>query len=634
MQIIALDFESYYDQQYSLRKMTPAQYILDPRFEAIGCAVREGHPSNQPTYWVDGPDLQRFFDQADPEAMYFSHNWGFDGCIAAWRYGFVPKRMSCTLSISRALLAHQLRSLSLETVVEHLGLGKKGDTVHKVLGMNLAAIKAAGIYEEYKEYSKNDADKSMAIFDWAVRGGRFPASELAVLDLVLRCAVAPRFGLDLAVLAEHKNDIRVKKDALIARIGMQRDADGKVPELMSNDKFGALLLELGVDPPTKVSPLTGKVTYAFSKTDTEFIDLQEHPDPEVQALIAARLGHKSTIEETRTERLISISQLDWPGLGQARIMPVPLRYSGAHTHRLSGDWKLNMQNLPARGGNNAIRRALIAPPGHKVVVVDSSQIEARITAWICGQRDLVEAFEQGHDVYSEFASEVFGYKVNRKLKTGDHEAHGFVGKTGILGLGFGVGWPKFQRTVKLDSKKFTGKEILLTDAQATGIVQTYRTKYRAISGAWRSLNNSGIPVLARGGAFTFGPCVFQPGAIDLPSGLQLKYHNLRHEDGNWLYTYGGKIKKLYGGALLENIVQALARIVTMDAAVRIQKRLAKAGIWLNAQVHDELVYIVPDKFVDVVKGILEQEMRRRPEWAPDLPLACEVGVGASYGDAK
>lgn len=633
MKVNVIDFESYYDKDYSLRKMTPVQYILDPRWESIGMAVREGHPSNQPTYWVDGPDLQRWFDNADPNDMYISHNWLFDGCVAAWKYGFVPKHMACTLSIARAILGHKLRSLSLKNVLEHLGLPPKGDTVHKVMGMNLAAIKMAGFYDEYANYSKRDADGCEEIFDRLVRGGAFPVSELAIMDMVLRCAIQPRFRLDMSVLAEHKNDIRVQKDILLAESGLQRDHEGKCPELMSNDKFAAMLQNLGVDPPMKTSLVTQKVTFAFAKTDPEFIELQEHDDPRVQALVAARLGHKSTLEETRTERLISISHLTWPGNVQG-LMPVPLKISGAHTHRLSGDWKLNLQNLPTRGESNALRRALIAPPGELVSVVDASQIEARITAWLCGQDDLVQDFLDGKDVYSLFASEVFGYPVNRKLTTGDHAAHGFVGKTGILGLGFGVGWVKFQRTVKLDSKKFTGKEIALTDEVALNTVNAYRRKYSRISSTWKSLNDVGIPVLARGGSYSIGPCTFEKGAINLPSGLQLKYHDLRYEEDGWFYTYGGKRKKLYGAALLENIVQALARIVTMDAALRIQRRVAPMGLWLNLQAHDELVYLHPAEIAPQVKALLEEEMRVRPSWAPGLPLNCECNSGLSYGDAK
>ena len=136
---------------------------------------------------------------------------------------------------------------------------------------------------------------------------------------------------------------------------------------------------------------TGKQIPAFAKTDQFMADLQEHPDPDVQALAAARLGLRSTIEETRSQRLLSIALLPWPN--GKKMLPVPLRYAAAHTHRLGGDWKINLQNLPSgRGGaKTKLRKALRAGPGEKVIVIDLSQIECRITAWLVGEKGLVRA---------------------------------------------------------------------------------------------------------------------------------------------------------------------------------------------------------------------------------------------------
>lgn len=292
----------------------------------------------------------------------------------------------------------------------------------------------------------------------------------------------------------------------------------------------------------------------------------------------------------------------------------------------SGDWKLNLQNLPTRGGSNALRRALTAPPGYSVFAVDASQIEARIVAWICGQTDLVAAFDRGDDVYSMFASEVFGYPVNKK----QHPAERFVGKTGILGLGYGVGWPKFQTTVKLQSKAQTGQTIELSDEQATGVVRTYRSKYSMIPLTWRLLAEGILVLAGNRGTFRLGPCVFSKGEITGPNGLKLFYTDLKQIDNEWLFTFAGKPKRIYGGALLENIVQFLARIVVMDAGLRIRKRIMR----FNLQVHDELVYVVKTELLAALREIALEEMARRPFWAPDLPLASEAGHGQNYGEAK
>lgn len=621
MKTIVLDFETYYDNEYSLRKVTPVEYILDPRFEVIGCAVKDG---DAPAVWMTDTELREYLLTLPSKVAVVSHNALFDMCILGWRYQYVPHLMIDTLGMARAWLGHALKSLSLNSVAMYLGLGVKGDTVHKVAGMGLAAIKAAGFYEDYAAYSANDAELCWSIYRKFVEQG-YPVNELAVMDTVLRCAVQPKFVLDMNLLAEHKHNIVTMKQDLLARTGLSsRD------NLMSNDKFAEALRNLGVDPPTKISLTTGKETYAFSKTDPDFLELEEHPDPQVGALVAARLGVKSTIEETRTERLMKIANLTWPGNLDGKPlgwMPMPLRYSGAHTHRLSGDWKLNMQNLPSRG-NTKIRSSLKAPPGHTVLACDASQIEARIAAWFAGQHSMVDAFANGEDIYSQFASTVFGYPVDKK----NNKVERFIGKTAILGLQYGLGWQKFQKTVALQSKAQVGKEIKLSDEEALKVVQLYRNTYSAIPAMWTQLNNFIPRMTSVGFGALLHPVTLSHEKVQLPSGLFLHYHKLSNKNGQWWFEHGGKPKYIYGGKMLENIVQALARICVMEAAVRIRRR--RPNMHLNLQVHDELVYVVPDSMVADAESVVMEEMRRRPEWGPDIPLDAESGTGPSYGDCK
>lgn len=616
MKTIVLDFETYYDNDFSLRKLTPVEYILDPRFETIGCAVRD----DGNTFWLEPHQLVDYLAKLPPKVAVVSHNALFDMCILAWKFNYVPHMMIDTLGMARAWLGHELKSLSLNSVAMHLNLGLKGNTVHKVAGMGIAAIKAAGFYEEYAEYSCNDADLCWQIYRALVADG-YPVNEIAVMDTVLRCAVQPKFKLDATLLAEHLHMVRVEKENLLQRTGLTSRDD-----LMSNDKFAEALRRLGAEPPMKTSLVTGKQAYAFAKTDPDFIEMEEHPDPMVQALVSARLGIKSTIEETRTERLMRIANLTWQG-NETGLLPMPLRYSGAHTHRLSGDWKLNMQNLPARG-NNKIRSSIVAPPGHQVLAVDSAQIEARIVAWFCGQESLVKQFDKGEDVYSSFASEVFGRPITKADK-----AERFIGKTAVLGLGYGLGWEKFQRTIKLQSKANTGQEIVMDDKQAQLIVSKYRELYSDITSMWGTLNSAITLMTDKKCYIELAPITIWHESIKLPSGLYLHFHDLQSVDGRWKFTYGGKPKDLYGGKMLENIVQALARICIMDAAIRIRKQ-SSSDVWLNLQVHDELVYVVPDEQVHEYKKIVLDEMNRRPSWAPDLPLASEAAWGKSFGDAK
>lgn len=619
MKTIFVDVETYYSNEYSLRKMTPVEYILDPRFECIGWAVAEG---NNPATWMSPEEFQNYLRQLDDDAAVVSHNALFDMPVLFWRMGYLPKLMIDTLGMARAWLGHELKSLSLANVALHLGIGAKGDAVHKVIGMSARDIQASGLWEDYTAYALNDVELCRSIYLKLMKDG-FPKQELIVMDTVLRCAVQPKFHLDVTTLAEHLHLTQQGKQDLLMRCGLATRDD-----LMSNDKFAEALRRLGVEPPMKTSLVTGKAAYAFAKTDPAFIELEEHPDADVQALVAARLGLKSTLEETRTQRLINIANT-YISHDTAPMMPIPLRYSGAHTHRLSGDWKINMQNLP-RGGK--LREALVAPSGSVVLAADASQIEARLVAWFCGEDDLVQQFANGEDIYSSFASKVFGYPVNKK----DHPAERFIGKTAILGLGYGLGWEKFMKTVKLQSKAQTGQLIDMSQEEAQRVVGLYRETYSNIALMWRRLNAI-VPEMTKPDCrVTLGPITFEHERVRLPSGLRLHYAKLQNTADGWQFTYGGKPKRLYGGKMLENIIQALARICVMDAALRVRKRFALLGddLDLAMQVHDELVYVVPRVLADPCKQIVLEEMGRRPSWASSLPLAAEADVGSNYGEAK
>lgn len=637
-----IDFETFYDKDYSLRKMTPVEYILDARFEVIMLSVKR---PGKPVFNLSGDKIKMFFDLLNPDdTVMISYNSLFDACIAAWHYNFVPKLIIDAMGMVRAWHGHELRSIALAVAAPHIIGRHKGLAVHKMMGLRAADIRAAGWWAEYEKYCGDDSELAEGIFDKIMSQG-FPLSELLVMHNVLMMAVHPQFQVNGNELAINLQDIINDKANLMAQCGLTYDANGKSPELMSNPKFAVLLTSLGIDPPMKVSLTTGKETYAFSKADQEFTDLEEHPDTNVQALVAARLGHKSTIEETRTKRFLNISLLEWPpnylawrGLPVGtKLAPMPLRYSGAHTHRLSGDWQLNVQNFPSRGVINHLKRALMAFTGWQVVNTDSSQIEARIVAWLAGETELLKQFELGLDPYKIFAAKVFQIDVSQVSAE-----QRFLGKTSILGLGFGLGWVKFKHQVRvksLEAVKLSGKgqELILHDRESLKIVTTYRSTYVGVPKLWSVLNGA-IPILAGApGSFSIGPCVFSKGKISLPCGLYLHYHNLRNTPDGWVYDHAGKPRRLYGGSLLENIVQALARCIVMDASTRIATRLKTSGwgfVQLTLQVHDALAYLVPDALVTSVRNIMQEEMNSRPTWAVDLPLACDTKAGPNYGDAK
>ena len=607
-----LDFETFWSNDYSLRSLTPPEYIMDPRFEAIGCAAVDpgGH-----RFWVDGPELPRFFTTIDwDNAFAVSHNALFDMLILALRYGHRPKMYGDTLSMARNWIGHKTGSVSLASCAKFYGLPPKGDAVLQTKGLNFAAIRAnPALHKDFADYAIHDAHLCLETFARMMADG-FPPGELEVIDMVIRMATAPQFEIDRMLLAEHLAETRSRKQQLLDQAGIAKD---NLSSVMSDKQLAVKLLFLGVDPiPMKVSKTTGKEAYAFAKTDKEFTELLNHPEPLVQALVACRLGHKSTLEESRTERLLTISNL-------VDKMPVPLKYSGAHTHRFSGDWKINLQNLPT---GSKLRRALRAPEGKAVVSIDASQIEARLNASLAGQHDLVADFESGVDVYAQSAEELYGYPVSKRSEPKER----FVGKTSILSLGYGSSWPVFQSMCRVKG------DVQLTDSEAAKTVAHYRARYRKIVENWDRGRNM-LMAISMGLRQQWGPLVIEKYAIRLPNGNSLNYPNLRQIYAKdklvWVFERGNQPHFIYGAKLVENVIQALAFVHIMEVARRVNK-MTHGLLVPGHQIHDELIYVVDNNIASMVKHLVTDEMSKSPAWMPAAPLAAEGHIGDDYGTLK
>ncbi len=642
--LLILDAESYYDDDFSLRKMTTPAYILDPRFELqmVACKLNNG-----PHEIIDGPDFPAYLAKLDAKkTITVSHNALFDASVFAWRYVFVPGMMLDTMALARALLGHELNSLSLENVAAHLQLGSKGKALRKTKGLRREQIISMGLWDEFCAYARQDNILCEGIL-WRLLP-QLPECERRTMDLVIRCCVEPQFVCDLDMLRGHLEVVQAAKAELLNNCSIDQI------KLMSGPKFKSALEQLGVVVAMKESPTaknpdgTPKLTPAFAKTDAFMEELAEHDDPRVQAMAAARLGLKSTLEESRTKRMIEIVDAFNANGGGGNLpnMPMPLRYSGAHTHRLSGDWKINCQNFPAdrkKDGKSKLRASLKAPQGYKVIVCDLGQIEARLVAWICGADNLLTQFRDNLDPYSRLGSVIFGRPINRKLPS--DFAEGFIGKTGILGLGYRMGKAKFHKKVLEGARTF---EVDISQIYSEEVghkaVDAYRTTYPAIPAAWRQLDNLLLQSWYRGNNMQFGPngtVKISKGCVLGPTGMKLLYadsqmitapdkFNPGSTRQELAYRNGRKLTSIHGGSFLENIVQHLARCQVMAAGNRIHKK----GYNFALQGHDELVYIVRQECVDEVSAIVHSSMIRPPAWAPDLPLTADVGVGDSYAAAK
>lgn len=618
MQFITIDFETYYDREFSLSKMTTEEYVRDDRFEIIGVGIKV---NDEATSFFSAPDndslREVLLERYDWEnSVVIAHNAQFDAAILTWRLGIKPYFWVDTLALARAIDGLEV-SGSLKTAAIRHGLGEKGDEVFNALGKRRADFSRDDL-GRYGTYCINDVELTWKLY-W-VYEPHVSSTELEVINITTKMFSEPALELDLPLLEQHLEEVKDRKEQLLNGLGFHPGL------LASNPQFADVLRSFGVTPPTKISLTTGKSTYAFAKSDEAFKALLEHEDPRVQAVTAARLGVKSTLEETRTERFMQIAKRG--------PLPVPLKYYAAHTGRWGGSDKVNLQNLPSRGDNaNTLKKAIVAPPGYVVVDSDSAQIEARVLAWLAGQQDLVEVFEKNNeeirsgvpkdemvnDPYKIMASKIYQTPVEN-ISSSER----FMGKTVVLGCGYGMGAAKFKAQVAQSG-------VWLSELESSAIINTYRTTYDRIPALWRQgqncleamLKNQVVDIGVRPRALTLTARGFL-----LPSGFYLNYAGLeKDENGDFSYSTRTGRKKIYGGKVIENVCQAIARCIIAEQMTWIAKRYK-----VVLTVHDAIACVVKEDEVDTAVEYIESCMRRAPAWAEGLPLNCEYGVGKSYGD--
>jgi len=607
MNIITVDFETYYAKDFGFKTHTTEEYVRGDQFEVIGVGVAL---NDDPAVWFSGTDKEvaEFLGRYDwASSFVLAHNTMFDGAILSWRYGVKPKGWFDTLCMARAVHGVEAGG-SLQALAERYKIGVKGTEVVNALGLRRGDFSEEQL-AKYGEYCRNDVLLCKKLFDILMQV--FPTKELKVIDITLRMFVEPHLVLNLPMLESHLETVKERKAKLLLAADADKDS------LMSNDKFAELLKLLKVEPPTKISMRTGDTAWAFAKTDEGFKALLEHPDLRVQALVSARLGNKTTLEETRTQRFIDIALRG--------TLPVPIKYYAAHTGRWGGDDKINLQNLPSRGQNaNKLKLSIEAPEGYVVIDCDSSQIEARTVAWLAGQTDLTEAFDNGEDVYKIMASSIYGKEVDQITKD-----ERFVGKTTILGAGYGMGAEKFQA-------QLTAVAVDVSLEECKRVISVYRSTYSRIPTLWRDGQRCLEGIITQN-ASTFG--VQEAVTFDatesgflLPSGLWQKYEGLTKTfdaEGKDQYHYKtrkGDVK-LYGGKVVENICQAVARCVIAEQMLKIAKRYK-----VVLTVHDAVACIALESEAKEAQKYVEECMRWRPSWASTLPLNCESGMGKSYGE--
>ena len=619
MKSITVDFETYYDADFSLGKLMTAEYVRDSRFEVIGVGISAN--GNDPV-WLSGTveQIRSALQKIDwSKTRVMAHNAIFDGAILEWIFDCHPAKYLCTMMGSRPHIVPYTGSMGLADVAEYLNVGQKGAEVQNHKGRRRVSFTAEQL-DSYGAYCKQDVALCTKIGKYL--DGILPDDEKDLIDLTIKKFTRPVLLLDQEAMTAREETLKATKALVMASV---QSMGVTVSSLRSRPQFKERLAKLGVVLSKKAtvnSKGESTVTDAMSKKDPEFLELLVHDDPRVRLLCAAKIELGSTIEESRLARFRRLYNSQ-PG----HVLPIPLLYYGAHPGRFSGMDGLNMQNLPRARPDDperaALRKSIVAPPGWMIIAADYSNIEARIVATLAGQWDLVEAFLSGVDVYSQFASRMYKRPINKK----DHPVARFVGKTCILGLGYGMGGKKLRLTLAT-----ADTPVHMSLKETTDAVYLYRNTYEHIPALWGRLEGLVKDyVLAPSGLHTWGPLTFAHERIILPNGMPIIYHKIRHEVtggyGNMRYSDN---KQLWGGSITENVVQALARII----ATRAELRLAKAGLRAVHQAHDELIFCVPIEHVDACEKAIARVMTDPVPWMPKLPIAVEIHHGPTYGDCK
>jgi DNA polymerase len=699
---VCIDFETYWTDDYSLSRMSVEEYVSDPRFEVL-CLGYWSRATGYGIAWGDD-EIAGTLDRLrvwDGDVLTAAHNMAFDGYIANALYAPEGRGLGfplCTCGMARFTEHGRRTKLTLQALAEYFGLPVKLKDLIDWRGLHASDL-APGDREDLETYCKRDVRILRKLCD--ILGQDCTGEALEFIALSLRMYIDPVLRLDAGGLERYRDELIRRQEEGLARLQRVFKAADRyefLKMLRSRDAFVRMLRSLGAEPPVKESPALakrvaaaeadaagllalhaerglapaerkslarcrdvireGSLTPALAKTDLGFIALMNSEDEQVSLLANLRAENNSSMAQSRAEAFLGVAR-------RGGLLPVPLSPYRAHTGRYTAgnegggrSDRLNLQNLPKRTGDRSLRQAILAPEGCRLVAGDSSQIEARMGAWLAGQEDLVEIFRSGRDPYVDMAVGIFGGDYDAILRgakaEGDPDCVFMrnVGKEVILSSQYGISGETFGR-------RLLQQGVRLAEAdeghygEARRINALYRERYGEISNIWWRLNDaikaacsppdSGLaPEYEVRGLWAFeadGPLSITDAAgtlvVGFPNGFSLVYPEIEMDVGEGKASYlsvGGFSSKpvrkgIYGGLLFNNITQGMAFAVLAAQAVRLARRYR-----IVANVHDSWVILVRDDPAEVAEaeGFLLDTLRTPPEWAADLPLGAEVKSGYNY----
>lgn len=630
---LTLDFETYFDTQVSIKKLSPLEYVRHPQFKVHGASIKI---NDKPAWWLLHTELVEFFKSIDwPNTRVISHNSNFDLLVLHEHYGIHPGDRVDTLGLCRALLPRDL-DLSLDKIAPMLGFSSKvggGAALQTVKGVEHPTHEQL---DALGEYAIGDADNCYGIYKTLYP--ELPDMERRMMNLTLRMSTQGVFERDdeaLAALADARQDVLDDRKTRLSKVPYT------AAQLRSRDQFAQILVDNGIDPPIKRSPANGKPTYAFSKQDPDYVALKA--DPKVGDIVQARMAVASNNAITRIERIERILNLP------PHTLPVLLNFNGAHTGRLSGGGKINSQNLNARGVGSGLRKGLRVRDRYVVIVKDQSGVELRMNMCYSEQHDILAAINRGEDVYIQEAANQLN--ILEELVTTVQRQFGKVIR---LGAQYGMGPPRFR--IYVAAGPLGMDPMHLTADEAFQTIMGWRGRHQHVVNTWHWLNDIALPQMASKGAepLVRGPTTFEFEQLRLPNGLCLTYPNLTATEAGW--TWGMQSTNyIWGGTMLENIIQALAGIIIKDQMVEIDDRLngdafikiyqqpqfgnpitaesfeqLKGKAAVIHQVHDEILTLCRAEDAEDIMKEMDDTMTRPVDWAPGLKLEVKGDYAQEY----
>jgi len=647
---LVLDFETYFDSEYSLSKMSIPEYVADDRFELMG--LGEGYVGSNVINFYEPDEINNVvglykiaLGKNLEKCTVVVKNAKFDILILKERFGINPPYVIDIEDLSRhydARMKHRLEDLA-----PMFKLKAKGDTM-QFKGLHYGELNES-TKAALQKYCKGDVEIETELFKILLPKMSNPHIEIPLARHTLQLYLEPKIMLDFKKAEILKNKMERESEIVLERVG-------HIKKEISGNKSFTKLLETALPNNESVPMKQGKnkMIPALAKNDEGTRYLLTHPEQKVRELMQARQSIKSwPLHIKRVQKMINMANVS------GGAIPIPLKYHGGHTGRWSGTGGINPQNFGGKGRGKPlhpligqVKGLLYAPDGYEFFIADYCQIEARILAWLAGQDDLTEAFARGEDIYSEFASELFGQLVYKPDETDPEPVakqmsikRGF-GKDAILGCGYGMGVNRFYNNclendnlrLLFESGKYDWKFI-------ENLIKKYRTTYLQIPEFWkfcekafkwvikhpndiithpgqpgvtsikkRSKMSNGIKLLFK----SYKSTVF----IVLPSGRELRYRNCRivktmkGEEIWWRWGH------LWGGSIVENIVQAVARDIMAEAMLELIQML---GVRVVHHVHDEIISLTKKDSPHVHNGVIKI-MCENPNWAIGLPIDAEAVI--------